>query len=115
MFYYYYPVTLGDMHGETSTDHQETSPLGPLLPYHEADEDLLLNVMITRQVQNNGYFVTISNQMGNLFSLSENLSETQTDIFFLLVSIFQPWFSVLRTLYLNNMVIIMIIIIIIIL
>ena len=43
-------LTLDDVGGETNTDDMEVSPLGPLLPYHEADEDLLLNVMITRQV-----------------------------------------------------------------
>lgn len=36
--------------GETSTDEDGmTSPLGPLLPYHEDDEELLLDVMISRQ------------------------------------------------------------------
>lgn len=35
--------------GESSTDDDVTSPLGPLLPYHEDDEELLLDVMIARQ------------------------------------------------------------------
>ena len=37
--------------GESSTDDEPVSRLGPLLPYHEDDEDLLLNVMITKQVR----------------------------------------------------------------
>ncbi|EGD74975.1 hypothetical protein PTSG_12550 [Salpingoeca rosetta] len=51
-------VTLEDIGGETSTDELDVSPLGPLLPYHEADEDLLLNVMITRQSGNLGFKLT---------------------------------------------------------
>eukprot|EP00043_Microstomoeca_roanoka_P009503 m.90698 g.90698 ORF g.90698 m.90698 type:complete len:737 (-) comp14603_c4_seq1:594-2804(-) len=51
-------VTFEDIGGETNTDDVEISPLGPLLPYHEADEDLLLNVMITRQTGNLGFKLT---------------------------------------------------------
>eukprot|EP00049_Salpingoeca_infusionum_P019159 m.360492 g.360492 ORF g.360492 m.360492 type:complete len:895 (+) comp19070_c0_seq1:103-2787(+) len=36
-----------ELGGETTTDDE--SPLGPLLPYHLDDEELLLKVMITRQ------------------------------------------------------------------
>jgi len=34
------------------------SALGPLLPYEEADEDLLLNVMIKRQTDTLGFKLT---------------------------------------------------------
>ncbi|EDQ86905.1 uncharacterized protein MONBRDRAFT_27690 [Monosiga brevicollis MX1] len=42
-------LALTGIGGETSTDDDVASPLGPLLPYHPDDEDLLLEVMITRQ------------------------------------------------------------------
>eukprot|EP00730_Choanoeca_flexa_P013050 TRINITY_DN4919_c0_g1_i1.p1 TRINITY_DN4919_c0_g1~~TRINITY_DN4919_c0_g1_i1.p1 ORF type:complete len:714 (+),score=177.96 TRINITY_DN4919_c0_g1_i1:166-2307(+) len=45
-------LVLQGLAGESSTDDEPTSRLGPLLPYHEDDEDLLLNVMITKQTGN---------------------------------------------------------------
>lgn len=43
-------ITLAGLGGETSTDEELMSPLGPVLPYHPEDEELLLSVMISRQV-----------------------------------------------------------------
>ena len=43
-------ILQGTIAGEESVADDVVSQLGPLLPYQEGDEDLLLNVMITKQV-----------------------------------------------------------------